>query len=95
MTHWSDLESIGHSAKGPDNNQETGYVSRVSSMVIDENAHELYAADGYGNRRVIVFDTETGKFKCGWGAYGIPLSQIDFQMIRNKSTCWSGMDATM
>jgi DNA-binding beta-propeller fold protein YncE len=71
------LMTIGHSAKGPDNNQETGYVSRVSSMVIDEDAHELYAADGYGNRRVIVFDTETGKFKRGWGAYGIPLSQID------------------
>jgi len=29
-------------------------------------------ADGYGNRRVIVFDAETGAFKRMWGAYGKP-----------------------
>ncbi len=27
-------------------------------------------SDGYGNRRVIVFDSETGKYKRHWGAYG-------------------------
>ena len=26
--------------------------------------------DGYGNRRVIVFDAETGAYKRHWGAYG-------------------------
>ena len=27
-------------------------------------------ADGYGNRRVIVFDADTGAFKRMWGAFG-------------------------
>jgi len=40
-----------------------------------ENVHrpktnELYVADGYGNRRVIVFDADTGQYKRHWGAYG-------------------------
>ena len=30
----------------------------------------MFVADGYGNRRVIVFDSETGAYKRHWGAYG-------------------------
>jgi hypothetical protein len=41
-------------------------------MAIDAAAHEIYVADGYVNRRVIVFDTETGAYKRHWGAYGKP-----------------------
>jgi hypothetical protein len=33
-------------------------------------AKEVFAADGYGNRRVVVFDSETGAYKRHWGAYG-------------------------
>ena len=36
----------------------------------DAAANEMYVADGYGNRRVIVFDVATGKYKRHWGAYG-------------------------
>lgn len=32
--------------------------------------NEMYVADGYGNRRVIVLDIATGKYKRHWGAYG-------------------------
>jgi len=39
-------------------------------MVTDEAASELYVADGYGNRRIIVFDARTGAYKRHWGAYG-------------------------
>jgi hypothetical protein len=31
---------------------------------------ELFVADGYGNHRVIVLDSETGAFKRMWGAFG-------------------------
>ncbi len=31
---------------------------------------EMYVGDGYGNRRVIVLDVNTGKYKRHWGAYG-------------------------
>ncbi len=33
-------------------------------------ANEIFASDGYGNSRIIVFDADTGKFKRMWGAYG-------------------------
>jgi DNA-binding beta-propeller fold protein YncE len=36
----------------------------------DVSANEMYVADGYGNRRVIVLDVATGKYKRHWGAYG-------------------------
>src|SRR5438093_1382177 len=39
-------------------------------MQIDEAANELYVADGYLNRRVLVLDSRTGAYKRHWGAYG-------------------------
>jgi sugar lactone lactonase YvrE len=39
-------------------------------MVTDDAASELYVADGYRNRRVIVFDMKFGGYKRHWGAYG-------------------------
>ena len=39
-------------------------------------ANEVYVADGYGNRRVIVFDADTGKYKRHWGAYGTSRTTI-------------------
>jgi hypothetical protein len=36
----------------------------------DVGANEMYIGDGYGNRRVIVLDVATGKYKRHWGAYG-------------------------
>jgi sugar lactone lactonase YvrE len=49
-------------------------LSRPAHMMTDEAAGELYVADGYGNHRVIVFDSKTGAFKRMWGAYGKPPS---------------------
>ena len=40
------------------------------SSAVDVAAREVYVADGYRNRRVIVFDSETGAYKRHWGAYG-------------------------
>ncbi|MEQ1896503.1 MAG: hypothetical protein ABL971_03840 [Vicinamibacterales bacterium] len=37
---------------------------------VDAASNELFVADGYRNRRVIVFDPDTGAFKRMWGAYG-------------------------
>jgi hypothetical protein len=44
---------------------------------VDLAANEAYVADGYGNRRVIVYDADTGKFKRMWGAYGKPPSDAN------------------
>ena len=48
----------------------TTRLGRPAHMVTDDAAAELYVADGYGNRRVIVFDAKTGAYKRHWGAYG-------------------------
>src|SRR5262249_54915698 len=45
-------------------------LGRPAGIDIDADAHEIYIADGYLNKRVIVFDSETGAFKRLWGAYG-------------------------
>lgn len=41
-----------------------------AKAIVDPRTNELYVADGYGNRRVIVFDADTGTYKRHWGAYG-------------------------
>jgi DNA-binding beta-propeller fold protein YncE len=39
-------------------------------MAVYTPTNELFVADGYGNRRIIVFDADTGAYKRHWGAYG-------------------------
>ena len=45
---------------------------QVAALAFDKAANEVYAADGYGNHRVAVFDADTGAIKRIWGAYGKP-----------------------
>ena len=71
------LMEIGHPTKAPANNQDTSILGGVAGITVDDDAHEVYFADGTINKRVVVYDSDTGAFKRGWGAYGIPLSEID------------------
>ena len=71
------LLEIGHPSAAPMNNSDTTILGRPAGMELDEKAHEIYFADGYLNRRIIVFDSETGAFKRMWGAYGNPPSDAD------------------
>jgi hypothetical protein len=43
-----------------------------SRATTDAKADEVYFSDGYTNRRVIVFDVNTGAYKRHWGAFGKP-----------------------
>ncbi len=43
---------------------------KPSKIFPDPAANEVYVSDGYGNRRIIVLDADTGKYKRHWGAYG-------------------------
>ena len=43
---------------------------KPTKVFVDAAANEVYVGDGYGNRRVIVFDATSGKYKRHWGAYG-------------------------
>ena len=49
---------------------DTENLRLPAKTIVDPKTNELYVADGYGNRRVIVFDADTGKYKRHWGAYG-------------------------
>jgi len=51
--------------------QSTGddALDRPAAVAVDSAANEVFIADT-GHRRVAVFDSESGKFKRAWGAYG-------------------------
>ena len=51
---------------------DTANVNNAADVYVDPKSNELYVADGYVNRRVIVYDADTGAFKRMWGAYGKP-----------------------
>ncbi len=49
---------------------DTSNLRGPANLVVDATSNEVYVADGYGNRRVIVLDSNTFAFKRMWGAYG-------------------------
>jgi DNA-binding beta-propeller fold protein YncE len=63
------LLQIGQAGKTGGSN-DTRLLGKPAHMELDAPANELYIADGYGNRRVVVFDATTGAYKRHWGAYG-------------------------
>ena len=63
------LMQIGKPGASKGSNDPTN-LKGPAKMWVDPKTNELYVADGYGNRRVIVFDADTGKYKRHWGAYG-------------------------
>ena len=63
------LMKIGNAGQSKGSN-DTENLGRPAKLFIDPKTDELYVADGYGNKRVIVFDAETGKYKRHWGAFG-------------------------
>jgi hypothetical protein len=56
---------------------DTVNVHRAADAWVYARANELFVADGYGNHRVIVFDSDTGAFKRMWGAFGRPPAGVD------------------
>jgi hypothetical protein len=60
---------IGRSGQSRGSN-DTANLGSPADLSVDVAAREVYVADGYRNRRVVVFDSETGAYKRHWGAYG-------------------------
>jgi hypothetical protein len=63
------LLQIGKGGVPADSNS-TEHLSRPAGIAVYPRTNEVFVADGYGNRRVIVFDADTGAYKRLWGAYG-------------------------
>lgn len=57
---------------------DTALLGNSCELTVDPARNELYVADGYNNRRVIVFDADTGEYRRHWGAYGDP--PVDFEL---------------
>jgi DNA-binding beta-propeller fold protein YncE len=63
------IAQFGRKGQSKGSNDQENF-GRVAKIFVDARTNEAYVADGYGNRRVVVIDADTGKFKRYWGAYG-------------------------
>jgi DNA-binding beta-propeller fold protein YncE len=63
------LMQIGKANMAGDSN-DPGSLRLPAKSLVDPKTNEVYVADGYANRRVIVYDADSGEFKRLWGAYG-------------------------
>ena len=71
------LKDFGH--RGPkvpadqvkqDNQQTAIFPPGIGSFELDEDAREIFISDGFLNKRILVYDMDTGAFKRGWGGKG-------------------------
>jgi hypothetical protein len=46
------------------------HLGGPANFYVDPKTNEIFIADGYINKRVVVYDAATGKYKRHWGAYG-------------------------
>ncbi|OFW07924.1 MAG: hypothetical protein A3H96_24060 [Acidobacteria bacterium RIFCSPLOWO2_02_FULL_67_36] len=70
------LLQIGKAGRTGDSTSTTG-LNRPAAVDVDVAASEVYVADGVINRRIVVFDSETGAYKRHWGAYGARPEDVD------------------
>ncbi len=62
------IRQIGHPGPNHSASNDPSRLARPAGIAVDHG--EVFVADGYTNRRVIVFDAVTGAYKRHWGAYG-------------------------
>lgn len=63
------LLQIGQAGRRLGSN-DTATLGGPAAVEVDAAANEVYIADGYKNKRIVVFDATTGAYKRHWGAYG-------------------------
>jgi DNA-binding beta-propeller fold protein YncE len=63
------LLQIGHAGKSAGSNDTENFASPTKATYYAKT-NEVFVSDGYINRRVAVFDADTGRYKRHWGAYG-------------------------
>jgi hypothetical protein len=71
------LLRIGQPGTSSDTSNDTNGADNGTPLLwnpadteVDPDTNHLYIADGYGNRRIVVVDAETGEYVKHWGAYG-------------------------
>ena len=63
------------------------YLGNPSNVDFDPRTNEVYIADGYLNKRVVVYDMDSGEYKRHWGRYGEP---PDDSFEAGPLPAWSG-----
>jgi hypothetical protein len=63
------LMQIGRAGASTGSN-DTANLNRPADTEVDTATREVYVADGYGNRRIVVYNSDTGAYLRHWGAYG-------------------------
>jgi len=76
------LLQIGRRGRGTGSN-DVANLGQPADMAVYPQTNEVFVADGYGNRRIVVFDADTGIYKRHWGAYG---NKPDDAAARTTST---------
>jgi DNA-binding beta-propeller fold protein YncE len=81
------LQIGGSQAKECCGNQDTENLGGGTGVAVWPATNEVFVTDGYVNRRVIVFDADTGKFKRMWGAYGHqpPVSALSSRLLPGEN----------
>jgi NHL repeat len=81
------LQIGGSQAKECCGNQDTENLGGGTGIAVWPATNEVFVTDGYVNRRVIVFDADTGKFKRMWGAYGHqpPVSALSSKVLPGEN----------
>ncbi len=67
---------VGGTPRGANSNDMRGGINGTpvtylaADIVVDPATNRLYVADGYGNKRVLILDANTGQYIGHFGAYG-------------------------
>jgi DNA-binding beta-propeller fold protein YncE len=70
--------TIGRYDENAGSNDST-LLGGPAGIWVDPGTNEVFVADGYRNRRVVVFEGESGRYLRHWGAYGeTPVDDYDF-----------------
>ena len=66
-------------------NADVTRLGQPAGVEVDPATNEVYVADGYYNKRVIVFDADTGAYKRHWGAFGKAPSDAEKPNVRRTA----------
>ena len=76
-------------AGAPGGQDSTTALNRPAGVAVDPAGAEVYVADGFVNRRVVVFDAATGAYKRHWaGAPGSEFGSVSCAKVANDGTVY-------
>lgn len=72
----------------PGDDASRTHLNRATTCYHDTDAREVFFSDGYGNHRVVAFNSDTGVFSRMWGSYGKdPVGQNEDEAFGNPVHC--------